>query len=72
MDIMNMIYEECHSLGSSFGFGAFEGGVIYFSVFSLIIFKCIDAVKEVFDKKKNKKSVEDKDEKISVNVKIIK
>ncbi|MGL5067059.1 MAG: hypothetical protein ACRC6T_04410 [Sarcina sp.] len=72
MDIVNMIYEECNSLGSSFGFGAFEGGVIYFSVFSLIIFKCIDATKEVFDKKKSKKKAKAKDDEMSVKVKIIK
>ncbi|MGL4655131.1 MAG: hypothetical protein ACRCWM_04475 [Sarcina sp.] len=72
MDIVNVIYEECHSLGSALGFGAFEGGVIYFSVFSLIIFKCTDAVKEVFNKKNKNKPVEKKQEEIVMKVKIIK
>ncbi|MGL4451545.1 MAG: hypothetical protein ACRCTZ_10175 [Sarcina sp.] len=72
MDILNVIYEECHSLGSTLGFGAFEGGVIYFSVFSLIIFKCTDAVKEVLDKNKSKKKQVKKSEEVMVKVKVIK
>ncbi|MGL5577109.1 MAG: hypothetical protein ACRDCW_16340 [Sarcina sp.] len=72
MDILNVIYEECHSLGSALGFGAFEGGVIYFSVFSLIIFKCTDAVKEVLDKNKSKKKQVKKSEEVMVKVKVIK
>ena len=54
MDIVNTVYREFHSLGTSLGFGAFEGGVIYLSVFSIIIFKSIDAVKDVLDNKKKK------------------
>lgn len=72
MEIINVIYEECHSLGSALGFGTFEGGVIYFSVFSLIIFKCTDAVKGVFDKKKSDKNVEKKSEELVVKVEVVK
>lgn len=72
MDIINIIYEECHSLGTNLGFGAFEGGVIYLSVFSLIIFKCVDAIKEVFDKKDNKVSNGEKREEVVLKVKVIK
>ena len=54
MDIVNSVYQEFQSLGTSLGFGAFEGGVIYLSVFSIIIFKSIDAVKDVLDNKKKK------------------
>ena len=54
MDIVNTVYQEFNSLGTSLGFGAFEGGVIYLSVFSLIIFKSIDVVKDVLDNKKKK------------------
>ena len=70
MDILNNIYSECHSLGSAFGFGAFEGGVIYASIFSIIIFKGVDAIKEVIDK--NKKTLKVVEEPISINVKVIK
>ncbi|WP_297519500.1 hypothetical protein [uncultured Clostridium sp.] len=70
MDIINIIYEECNSLGSSFGFGAFEGGVIYFSVFSLIIFKFIDAISNTLKKKKTPVKLEE--DELTIKVKVIK
>lgn len=73
MDIINVIYSECEALGSAFGFGAFEGGVIYFSIFSLLILKVIDAIKVTIDKKKsNNKGREVKGEDLAFKIKIIK
>lgn len=33
--LFNVIYEHCYKLGSSFGYGAFEGLVLYASVIML-------------------------------------
>ena len=35
--LFNAIYEHCYRLGSSFGYGAFEGLVLYASVISLAV-----------------------------------
>ncbi|MGL4739819.1 MAG: hypothetical protein ACRC41_03325 [Sarcina sp.] len=69
MEIINNIYNECNSLGSALGFGAFEGGVIYFSIFSLIVLKGTDAIKKVLSQKKKPSK---KSEAFDINVKIIK
>lgn len=72
MDIVNSVYQEFQSLGTSLGFGAFEGGVIYLSVFSIIIFKSIDAVKDILDKKKKKeeemKKQEEKEQVVTIKI----
>lgn len=73
MDLINIIYSECESLGSVFGFGAFEGGVIYFSVFSLLIVKIIDAIKNTIEsKKKNIVKGEVDTQELALKIKIIK
>ncbi|MGL5634879.1 MAG: hypothetical protein ACRCX8_16830 [Sarcina sp.] len=69
MEIINNIYNQCNSLGSALGFGAFEGGIIYFSIFSLIILKGTDAIKKVMSPKKKP---QEKTESLDINVKIIK
>lgn len=73
MEIIEAIVSECERLGSNLGFGAFEGGVIYFSVFSLLIFKMIDSVKNIVDKRKgNKTKVKDKSDDVVFKIKVIK
>jgi integral membrane sensor domain MASE1 len=37
--LFNIIYTHCKVLGSAFGFGAFEGAVIYCSIILLAIIK---------------------------------
>lgn len=72
MEIFNIIYIECEKLGNTFGFGAFEGGVIYFAVFSILLIKVIDSIKKVYENKKSKKknSLETKTKIDEVNFKI--
>ena len=69
MLIIDTIVRECESLGSALGFGAFEGGVIYFSLFSIIVLKIIEAIKSTVDKKKENKS---KSDDLSFKIKVIK
>lgn len=69
MEILDVIYTECGRLGGAFGFGAFEGGVIYLTAFSLIILKGYDSMRTLIVKKKI-----DKQEKnpLNINIKVIK
>lgn len=45
--VLSFIYKQCLILGSAFGFGAFEGGVIYASLLTLLGFKVAENKKEV-------------------------
>ncbi|WP_297435076.1 hypothetical protein [uncultured Clostridium sp.] len=69
MLIIDTIVRECEILGSALGFGAFEGGVIYFSLLSVIILKIVGAIKSTFDEKKKNKS---KSDDLSFKIKVIK
>lgn len=68
MEIFDAIYMACEKLGSAFGFGAFEGGVIYLSAFSLIVLKGYDSMKSLVVKDKVKKE----ESSLNINVKVIK
>ncbi|MGL4990405.1 MAG: hypothetical protein ACRC57_04435 [Sarcina sp.] len=76
MEIFKVIYMECEKLGNTFGFGAFEGGVIYFAVFSILLIKIIDSIKKVYENKKSKKKIDlspkTKVDEIDLKIKVIK
>jgi uncharacterized membrane protein YjgN (DUF898 family) len=40
------LYKNCRALGSAFGFGAFEGFIMYSSVIVLAVVKVLEAKKE--------------------------
>ncbi|NOW07880.1 hypothetical protein [Clostridium beijerinckii] len=43
LQIFNFIYSNCKHLGGAFGYGAFEGFVLYGSVIALAIVKVTDS-----------------------------
>lgn len=43
--VFNYVYNNCRQMGSVFGFGAFEGFIMYSSLVSLGIIRFLDAKK---------------------------
>ncbi|NMF04592.1 hypothetical protein ACUH7Y_09735 [Clostridium beijerinckii] len=43
IQLFNIIYSNCRHLGGAFGYGAFEGLVLYSSVIALAIVKVTDS-----------------------------
>lgn len=37
--VLTLLYNQCKTIGTSIGFGAFEGFVVYFSIVTLAVLK---------------------------------
>lgn len=45
--MISFLYEHCYTLGRAFGFGAFEGLILYISVIALGVTTVTNAKKEI-------------------------